>query len=237
MGSTCGGISRGDPGEFDSRRRLRGQETGATASGMRQARAVEMKQICRIAGGFQGSRPQKNSRSTCASPRCSAGTIRLERTPKPRSGRGDERAGLALVALEFYPQSEAGEDIPTWACEFMSLAPEPLEIQGGEGFEKRMQPRGRTCWPAGFIGSPESPGSRFAMFRTLPPPAQSPQTRLNQMRDLIRRFAATEHATAQPTVLRLMPHPIDRYSDLAAADRLTARSSRLQTEPTPKYWS
>ena len=35
------------------------------------------------------------------------------------------------------------------------------------------------------------------------------------MRNLIKRFAGSEHVTRQPDLLRLMPHPIDRYSDAA----------------------
>jgi hypothetical protein len=36
------------------------------------------------------------------------------------------------------------------------------------------------------------------------------------MKDLIRRFSGVAHPTPQPTALRQMPHPIDRYSDAEA---------------------
>jgi len=36
------------------------------------------------------------------------------------------------------------------------------------------------------------------------------------MKELSRRFAANEHPSSQAITLRLMPHPIDRYSDPAA---------------------
>ena len=36
------------------------------------------------------------------------------------------------------------------------------------------------------------------------------------MRELIKRFAATEHAYGPATILRLMPHPIVRYADPAS---------------------
>ena len=77
---------------------------------------------------------------------------------------------------------------------------------------------GRQVWSAPecqlHLG-PAKPGITFREIPGAAPPAQTPRLRLAQMRDLIKRFAATEHVTRQPDLLRLMPHPIDRYADPA----------------------
>jgi hypothetical protein len=63
--------------------------------------------------------------------------------------------------------------------------------------------------------APKAAGVEFREIPGAPAPAAGAAEQLRQMRDLANRFTAREfwHVTAQHYPLRLLPHPIDRYSD------------------------
>ena len=113
-----------------------------------------------------------------------------------------------------YPESPDDAERISWAFEFISLTPESLEFPD----EYRMHLnviKPDQLLNAGFVWSPAQPGLSFREIPGAPAPAESDRQRLVQLRDLIKRFAVTEYVTRQPDLLRLMPHPIDRYSDPA----------------------
>jgi hypothetical protein len=65
----------------------------------------------------------------------------------------------------------------------------------------------------GYHWSPSSTDLKFASIPKADPPAATEAARLIQMRNLMRRFSASEVAKGIPAELRLLSRPIDRYSD------------------------
>jgi hypothetical protein len=63
--------------------------------------------------------------------------------------------------------------------------------------------------------SPTGPGFGFRDLPEAPPPAPTAETRLLQMNEMIKRFSAVAHPEAAQD-LRLLPDPVDRYSDAQA---------------------
>ena len=99
------------------------------------------------------------------------------------------------------------------------LANEPLEVAGSNELRAKVTTSAGNSKPVlsgGIHWAPQRAGLTFRDVPDAPPPAETAQVRLFQMKDLIRRFSAAAHPTGAPTALRLMPHPIDRYSDAAA---------------------
>jgi hypothetical protein len=97
---------------------------------------------------------------------------------------------VALLAIE--PQ-------PTiWCFEFVSLSTGRVAADNGSG-----------QW------APTTAGVEFHEVPGAPAPAAGAAERLRQVRDLVQRFTAREfwHVTSQHYPLRLLPHPIDQYSD------------------------
>jgi hypothetical protein len=123
---------------------------------------------------------------------------------------------IAVVAIELYPQNPAFGTV--WALEFTSLSTGPLEVAGGEHFDKfyadMFPPRadGTLRW------APVEAGIAFREVPDAPAPATTEAGRLRQMRELAKRFSAREfyQTKSQDYTLRLIPHPIDRYADAAA---------------------
>jgi hypothetical protein len=97
---------------------------------------------------------------------------------------------LAVLAIEPQPQY--------WSFEFVSLSSGRFEANNG-----------RVRW------APRMAGVEFHKIPDAPAPAAGETERLRQMRDLAKRFTASEfwHVTSQHYPLRLLPQPIDRYSD------------------------
>jgi hypothetical protein len=79
--------------------------------------------------------------------------------------------------------------------EFHSLRPEPLHADrpGGSGW------------------LPQEPGIRLEPIADAPEPAGNPARRLNQMRDLARRFTAQVRRENSKWEMRLLPQPLYRY--------------------------
>jgi hypothetical protein len=121
---------------------------------------------------------------------------------------------IGVVAVELYPQNKAFGTI--WNLEFTSLSPGPIEVEGGEHFDRvyndlyRPRPDGRLRW------APTKGGTEFREIAGAPPPGGTDADRLRQMRDVVKRFSAQEVFQSQEYSLRLISHPIDRYSDQAS---------------------
>jgi hypothetical protein len=72
-------------------------------------------------------------------------------------------------------------------------------------------------WPDGHEWTSSKPGISFQDIPDAPHPGASPVTRLRQMKDLSRRFAAsTEFGKSVRDELRLLPQPMYSYSDAEA---------------------
>jgi hypothetical protein len=100
---------------------------------------------------------------------------------------------IAVMTIEWHSiQPE------TWSFEFISLSTGLVEAT-----DRRLQ------W------TPRQAGLRFREIPNAPPPAGGEAQRLWQMKDLLKRFSADEfwNVSRQEYALRLLPRPIDRYSD------------------------
>jgi hypothetical protein len=74
------------------------------------------------------------------------------------------------------------------------------------------QREGKTFW------TPDSPGVELHDVPEAPAPAAGRAARLSQMKEISRRFSAyTEEAARGKRILRLLPTPMDRYPENAAA--------------------
>jgi len=103
-----------------------------------------------------------------------------------------------FLAGIFYDTPKAG--IEKWSCELLSLADGPISVAGKPGWE----------W------KPAKSDIEWQAVPDAPPAAESPVQRLRQMKDIARRFTASQ--TIGPTrtdQLRLMDRPLHRYADAA----------------------
>jgi len=100
---------------------------------------------------------------------------------------------LAILAIEPQPT--------VWSFEFVSLSTGLVAADNG-----------RVRW------QPTTAGVEFHDVPNALAPADGPAERLRQMRAIAKRFSASEvwHVTGLHYPLRLLPQPIDRYSDAAA---------------------
>lgn len=101
---------------------------------------------------------------------------------------------VALLTLELY---ESGPNAETLSYEFVSLAE--------EGFEMK-SPRGPK-W------SPQGTELKLHPLPAAPMPAATSRARLAQFRQIAQRFSAHEKLGDDSVECRLMPQPIDRYSN------------------------
>ena len=113
-----------------------------------------------------------------------AGVWKLGATGRPK----------ALVTLEIY---KFGQDVTLLTYEFCSLAEKEFLLQSPRGVQ----------WLA------TNTDLKVAALPDAPKPADTEARRLTQMKALARRFSVVEKHGEQLVTLRLMPHPIDRYSD------------------------
>ena len=67
--------------------------------------------------------------------------------------------------------------------------------------------------PQGIHWAPKETGLEFRTLPEAPEPADTAAKRLAQMRSLARRISAVEEYGGRSITLRLMPQPLDRYSD------------------------
>jgi hypothetical protein len=133
---------------------------------------------------------------------------------------GEPGRPAAIVAIELYPPS-AGTSNAAWSFEFVSLSTGTLQVKGGEGFDAVTTTTGLATSDGGIYWKPSQAGIAFQAIPTAPAPGRSAAVRMAQIKDLAKRFSSHEfykpaNSTAQQRIeLRLMPRPIDRYSDPA----------------------
>lgn len=112
----------------------------------------------------------------------------------------EDEAKRPMAAAQFFiaPGTEK-----LWIHEFQSLAQEPL----------RFEYEGQPVW------TPSQRGVELKPVDRAPPPAATPAARLQQMRQIARRFSVKDFFEGKSDdALRLMSTPLARYSDDAASD-------------------
>ena len=118
-------------------------------------------------------------------------------------GKIGRPAALVTLSLE---KKSSGE--VQWVHEFTSLASGPVGASNPDHL-------GAWRW------EPSEPGLAMTPIPKAPPPDKDGGSRLRQLRELARRFAAYElwdpnlNARAQRYELRLLPRPVHRYSEPA----------------------
>lgn len=110
---------------------------------------------------------------------------------------GETGRPLAFVTLELY---ESGANAEMLSYEFLSLADESFELKSARG----------PKW------SPHSTDLKLDPLPDAPLPAKTGRARLAQLRQIAQRFSAYEKLEGGTLECRLMPQPIDRYSDADA---------------------
>jgi hypothetical protein len=118
---------------------------------------------------------------------------------------------IGVVAIELYPQNKGFGTI--WNLEFTSLSTGPIEVEGGEHFDKIYADLHRPRADGSLRWAPPKGGTVFREVPGAPSPAGTEAERLRQMRDVLKRFSARELFKSQEYALRLIAHPVDRYSD------------------------
>jgi hypothetical protein len=114
-----------------------------------------------------------------------AGLWRVGRTGRP----------LAFVGVEYWNAHDA---VPARiSMEFLSLTDASFDLSDSR----------RVLW------TPRSNGIEFHELTGPAAPASSDRMRLRQMKAAIQRFSVSERLRGEPYTLRLLPNPIDRYSD------------------------
>jgi hypothetical protein len=129
---------------------------------------------------------------------------------------GERGRPYALVAIERYAKGYPGPLEEWWGLELISLTNERLELEATDEIRASDTRKAGGLKPVlgGAIHwTPERPGLKFQDVPGAARPAESAETRLLQMKDLIQRFSAVVRRDPQPGQLRLMPEPIARYSD------------------------
>ena len=130
---------------------------------------------------------------------------------------GQRGRPYALLTMELYGGSDRGEAAERWGFEFIMLGDEPLEVEGSNHVRSMRSTNAGQSRPVlsdRIHWSPRGPGLTFRDMPDAPPPAQTAEARLVQMKDLIGRFSATAHR--RPIPLRQIEDPIDRYSNAGA---------------------
>ena len=100
-----------------------------------------------------------------------------------------------LVSVEYWLRADTDE--PRIMFEFISFTDQKLELKADE----------QTTWRG------DGGAAAFAPLEGAPKPAAGERQRLLQMRDLARRFTASEKHMGEFDDLRLLPQPLDRYTD------------------------
>jgi hypothetical protein len=100
------------------------------------------------------------------------------------------RRPIAILGIELYA---------AWSLEFVSLSTGLVEAQDGE-----------IRW------RPRKAGVEYKPIPGAPGAAGDEAKRLRQMKDLAHKISGREFYENTTFPLRLLPHPIDRYADLAA---------------------
>jgi hypothetical protein len=116
-----------------------------------------------------------------------------------------------LLGLEQYPHPTFG---PVWSYELVSLSDGLVGATGAQGYLRltadylKVEDDGLLPWAT------QKPGLVMRVFPDAPVPGKTEAERMRQMKDLGRRLTACQFdgQGRERAELRLLPHPIDRYS-------------------------
>ena len=189
---------------------LRGQDETPALPSKRDAQVGEMRQIAESLLVFRGAGSERRALKLRGEPLLRWNDPIRRFSDASLWAWGETGRPVAVLTLEMSHHDRT--DRVSWGLEFISLAPPSLKLREEHGINAAVS-KSNQLLNGSFIWAPEKPGVTFREIPDAPPPAESPRLRLGQMRDLIKRFVATEHVSRQPDLLRLMPHPIDRYAD------------------------
>ena len=188
-------------------------DDGQAAAPDREARTVEMRQIAESLSVVRVEGADKGPVSLRREPLLRWNDPTRQFSDASLWAWGGPGRPQALLALELYAHSEQRDDnVSSWAFEFISLTPDPLDVRGGEGAEAKAADKFREVINGNVHWSPTRTKADTRAIPDAPTPAATPALRLVQMRQLVKRFGAKEHP-GRMVILRLMPHPIDRYAD------------------------
>jgi hypothetical protein len=118
---------------------------------------------------------------------------------------------LVLLTLEQHPHPSFG---PVWSYELVSLSDGLVGATGAKGYSRltadylNVEDDGLLPWVT------QKPGLVMRVLSDAPVPEKTETERLRQIKDLARRFSACQFdgQGRERAELRLLPHPIDRYS-------------------------
>lgn len=105
---------------------------------------------------------------------------------------------LAYVSIEYWNAHD--REPPRLSMEFLSMTEAAFELRDAR----------RTLW------TPHSNGIEFRKLTGMVSPAMNERLRLRQFKAAAQRFTISERLLGEPYKLRLLPNPIDRYSDASA---------------------
>jgi hypothetical protein len=131
-------------------------------------------------------------------------------------GEGGRPQALVLIERFGKPGSEDSRLIR--GLELVSLADEPLELEGSNNVRARHAATVADSKPLmtdEIHWNPKPPGLTFRDVPHAPRPAPTATDRLVQLKDLIKRFSAVAHP-GRTSKLALLPEPVDRYSNAKA---------------------
>jgi hypothetical protein len=131
---------------------------------------------------------------------------------------GERGRPLALVLIERFGKPGSDDFRLTRGIELVSLANEPLELEGSDNVRARdagTVADSKRLMTEEIHWKPKPPGLTFRDVPHAPRPAQTAPDRLVQLNDLAKRFSAVAHP-GRTSKLELLPEPADRYSDAKA---------------------
>jgi hypothetical protein len=181
--------------------------------GERAVRLEEMKTIARSLTVTEAAKEGSDLRTVAMRP----DPLHRWNEPTRRSHDGtlwawgrDGRPSV-LLSLEHYPHPDFG---PVWSYELVSLSDGNVGATGAQGMSRltadylRVEADGLLPWAT------KKPGLVMRAFPDAPAPGKTEAERLRQLKDLAKRISACEFdgTRRERTELRLLPHPIDRYS-------------------------
>ena len=111
----------------------------------------------------------------------------------------------------------SGGALWAWKCSSRPVAIIAIELYGAWSLEFVSLSTGRVRADDGAMHwAPAKAGVELHDVPEAPAPAVDEAGRLRQMRELARKFTATELWEGRHHALRLLPHPINRYADPAS---------------------
>ena len=108
---------------------------------------------------------------------------------------GKQGRPLGYVSVEYW--SAHDREPPRLSMEFLSMTDAAFELSDSR----------RSLW------SPRSSGIEFRELTGPAKPAANERLRLRQFKAAAQRFTISERLLGEPYTLRMLPNPIDRYSD------------------------